>query len=338
MMKWHSAMKCKLFSRGAALAALGLVAAVALTSFAYAEDDAAWPQAPVHVIVPFPAGGGTDIVGRIVVEKLNDKFGRHFIVENKDGASTIVGTEAAARAQPDGYTLLYTTTPYTINPSVQRHMPFDTKASFVPIGLTAFHPFVLLAHPSLGVSSVAELIALAKKDPGQINYASVGTGSSQHLEMELLKQLAGIELTHVPYRGSSPAMTDLIGGHVSLMWNGLSPSLGAIQQGSLRALAVDAKSRVGVLPNVPTIEEAGLPGFNILTWSGLFAPAGTPRAITDRLMRAIKEINADPDFAKRLADLGLQPGGPIGVDFGTFLDNDMTSWAKLVAATGAKIE
>jgi tripartite-type tricarboxylate transporter receptor subunit TctC len=311
---------------------------VALASLAHAADDDAWPRGSVRVIVPYPAGGGTDIVARIVVDQLNERLGRHFIIENKDGATTLVGTEAVARSQPDGNTLLYTSTAYSINPSLQRHMPFDTAKSFAPIALTAFHPFVLLAHPSLGVSTLPELIALAKKEPGKINYASVGTGSSQHLEMELLKQLAGIDMAHVPFRGSAPAMNDLLGGHVSLMWNGLSPSIGLIREGKLRALAVDTKSRVAALADVPTIAEAGLQGFDIVTWSGLFAPAGAPKPIVDRLEAMMKDIVADPAVRDRLAKLGLQPGGLIGNDFASFLANDMNAWAKLVTATGARIE
>jgi tripartite-type tricarboxylate transporter receptor subunit TctC len=315
-----------------------LVGVLMFAPAAHATDETAWPQTTVRIIVPFPAGGGTDIVARLVVEKLNERLGQHFIVENKDGATTIVGTDTVARAQPDGNMLLYTSTAFSINPSLQARMPFDTKKSFTPIGLAAFHPFVLLAHPSLGVSTLAELIALAKKEPGKINYASVGTGSSQHLEMEMLKQLAGIDMTHIPYRGSAPAMNDLIGGHVAIMWNGLSPSLGLIQQGKLRALVVDTKSRVDALKDVPTITEAGLPGFDIITWSGLFAPAGTPKVVTDRLTAVMKDIVADPSVRSRLAGYGLLPGGLIGDDFAKFLDNDMNSWAKLVSATGAKIE
>lgn len=315
-----------------------LVGAMLSGVSAQAFDERSWPTGSVRVIVPFPAGGGTDIVGRIVVDELNKRLGRHFIIENRDGATTMVGTEVVARSHPDGNTLLYTSTAYSINPSLHRNMPFDTAKSFTPIALAAFHPFVLLASPSLGVSTLPELIALAKKEPGKINYASVGSGSSQHLEMELLKQLAGIDMTHVPYRGSAPAMNDLIGGHVSLMWNGLSPSIGLVRQHRLVALAVDTRSRVDALKDVPTVGEVGLRDFNIITWSGLFAPAGTPEIIVQRLKGAMKEIIADPAVQKRLAELGLQPGGLIGADFATFLAADMNAWAKLVSATGARIE
>lgn len=324
-------------SRKAALR-LMLAAAATFAIGVPAMAQANWPQGPVRVIVPFPAGGGTDIVGRLIVEKLNEKLGNHFIVENKAGATTLIGTETVARAQPDGNTLLYTSTAFSVNPSLQPKMPFDTKKSFEPIALAAFHPFVLLAHPSLGVSTLPELIELAKRKPGAINYASVGVGSSQHLEMELLKQKAGIDLTHVPYRGSSPAMNDLLGGHVSVMWNGLSPSIGLIKEGKLRALAVDTKARVRALNDVPTVAEAGLQGFDVVTWSGLLAPAGTPAAITGRLAAAMKEILADPAVTDRLASMGLQPASLIQKDFTSFLEKDFDTWAKLVASTGARTQ
>lgn len=318
--------------------------AVAACAFAFgflpakAVAQGNWPDNAVKVIVPFPAGGGTDIVARLLVEKLNAGIANHFIVENRPGASTMIGTEAVARAAPDGYTLLFTSSTYSVNPSLQKSINFDTKKSFIPIGMMAFHPFVLLAHPSLKVSTLAELIQLAKSKPGEINYASVGAGSSQHLGMELLKQLANINLTHVPYRGSSPAMNDLLGGHVGVMWNGLSPSIGLIQQGKLKALAVDTKSRVPLVNEVATVEEAGIKGYDITTWSGLFAPAGTPDAIVDRLVAAMKEIQADPKVQQRLAELGLQPGSLSKAAFAKYLDDDMANWAKLIASTGIKLD
>lgn len=318
-----------------------LLAAVAFAAASIpveGKTQTMWPQSPVRVVIPFPAGGGTDIAGRLIVEKLNEKLGNYFVVDNRAGATTLIGTEAVARAKADGNTLLYTSTAFSVNPALQPSMPFDTKSSFEPIALAAYHPFVLLAHPSLGVSTLSELIELARRKRGEINYASVGIGSSQHLEMELLKQKAEIDLLHVPYRGSAPAMNDLLGGHVSVMWNGLSPSLGLIQEGKLKALAVDTKVRIPLLKQVLTVSESGFEGFDVATWSGLFATAGTPANVMGKLAETMREILADPSVRERLSAMGLQPGDLFQRDFVNFLEKDFVVWAKLVASTNAKLQ
>lgn len=310
--------------------AAAFLAATAITA------HAAYPDRPIHFVVPFPAGGGTDIVARLVADKMASSLGQPIIVENKAGAGTIIGTEAVARAQPDGYTLLYTSSAFSVNPSLIKNIPYDPEKSFKPVGLAAFHPFVLLVNPKLPVHTIKELIDYAKKNPGKLNYASVGVGSSQHLAMELFKRMAGVDIQHIPYKGSAPAVTDLLGGQVMLMFNGISPTLGYIRSGKLRALATDSEKPVPLLGGVPTVSDSGLPGFKITTWSGLLAPAGTPQAVVEQLAAAMSKAVESPDFQSKLQSMGLQPAGMAPAQFAAFLREDVAEWAKLVKDSGAQ--
>jgi len=299
-----------------------------------ASVQAAYPEQPIRVVVPFPPGGGTDIVARSVLERVSGYLGQPVIVENKGGAGTQIGTVAVASAKADGYTLLFTSSAFSVTPSLRDNVNYDPLTSFQPIGMTALHPFVLVANAALPANSVAGLIAYAKKNPGKLNYASVGNGSSQHLGMELFKRMAGVDMLHVPYTGSAPAMTDLLGGQVLLMWNGISPTLGHIQSGKLKALATDSMQRVPLLEGVPTADESGLPGFHITTWSGLLAPAGVPEEARARLEAALTKTMADPKLRQQLSSLGLQPQSLGSAEFGEFLVKDVAQWRQLIKDAG----
>ncbi|MDB5898732.1 MAG: hypothetical protein JWP41_2334 [Ramlibacter sp.] len=311
-------------SRRMALALLGATAAApALAAEPY-------PDRPLRIVVPFPAGGGTDIVARLVGPHLSAELKQPIVFDNRAGAATVIGTEAVASAAPDGYTLLFTSSALTANASLMKKLPYDPLRSFVPIGSAALHPFVLVAHPSVPVNSMKELLAYARRNPGKLSYASVGAGSSQHLGMELLKRMAGIHLVHIPYKGSAPAMTDLLGGQVQLMFNGISPTLPHIRSGKLKVLATDSDHRVPLLPDTPTVSESGVRGYKVTTWSGLLAPAGVPTDVVARLSAAWAKVMLSPALQKELTERGLVPHALAPAAFAQFLKDDRDEWAKLV--------
>jgi tripartite-type tricarboxylate transporter receptor subunit TctC len=313
--------------------ALALLAS-ATAAPAFAADT--YPDRPVRVVVPFPAGGGTDIVARVIGPKFSAELKQPLVFDNKGGAATVIGTEAVASAEPNGYTLLFTSSAFTANASLMKKLPYDPVRDFTPIGAAALHPFVLVANPSLPVRSLKELLDYARRNPGKLSYASVGAGSSQHLGMELLKRMAGVDIVHVPYKGSAPAMTDLLGGQVQLMFNGVSPTLPHIRSGKLKVLATDSDRRVPLLPDVPTVSEAGLPGYKITTWSGLLAPSGIPADARNVLAAAWARAMASPDVQKDLADRGLVPNYLAPAQFAQLLKEDKDEWARLVRE--AKVE
>ncbi|MET0310621.1 MAG: tripartite tricarboxylate transporter substrate binding protein [Burkholderiaceae bacterium] len=318
--------------RGAIALACALLAAPAL-SFAQA---ASFPDKPIRIVVPFPAAGGTDIVARIVGQHFATELKQPVIFDNKAGGGTVIGTEQVANAAADGYTLLFTSSAFTANASLMKKLPYDPLRSFEPIGGAALHPFVLVAHPSVPASNLKELIAYAKQNPGKLNYASVGPGSSQHLGMELLKRMAGVDILHVPYRGSAPATTDLLGGQVQMMFNGVSPTLPHIRAGKLKVFATDSDRRVPVLPDVPTVAEAALPGYKITTWSGLLAPSAVPADIREKLAGAWARAMAKPEVQKELTERGLVPNHLPPAAFAQLLRADKDEWARLVK--DAKVE
>jgi tripartite-type tricarboxylate transporter receptor subunit TctC len=323
----------KTFHKSALLCAvLGLLAGTA----ALAQSD--YPNRTIRMVVPFPAGGGTDIVARAVTEHLTVALGQPVVIENRGGGGTIIGTDAVAKAAPDGYTVLLTSSAFTINPSLVPNLPYDTEKDLLPIANASMHPFVLVANPSLPVNNLSELISYARKNPGKLSYASVGNGSSQHIEMEMLKQAAGLFIVHVPYRGSAPAVTDLLGGQVQLMFNGISPTLQHIRAGKLKALAVDSEKRVPLLKDVPTVAESGLPNLRFTTWSGLLVPARTPKPVVDRLTAEMQKITSSPEFREKLASMGLEAGGPTGAAYASFLKADMGDWARMVKQSNAKLD
>jgi tripartite-type tricarboxylate transporter receptor subunit TctC len=323
----------KTFHKSALLCAvLGLFVGTA----ALAQSD--YPNRTIRMVVPFPAGGGTDIVARAVAEHLTAALGQPVVIENRGGGGTIIGTDAVAKAAPDGYTVLLTSSAFTINPSLVPNLPYDTEKDLLPIANASMHPFVLVANPSLPVNNLSELISYARKNPGKLSYASVGNGSSQHIEMEMLKQAAGLFIVHVPYRGSAPAVTDLLGGQVQLMFNGISPTLQHIRAGKLKALAVDSEKRVPLLKDVPTVAESGLPNLRFTTWSGLLVPARTPKPVVDRLTAEMQKITSSPEFREKLASMGLEAGGPTGAAYASFLKADMGDWARMVKQSNAKLD
>ncbi len=298
-----------------------------------------YPVKPIRLIVPYPPGGPTDLVGRSVGQKLTEAWGQQVVVENRAGAASAVGTEVAARAPADGYTLLLgTSAGFCINPALGGKLPYDAERDFAPITLLVINPQILVVHPSMPVNSVKALIALAKSRPGQINYASVGNASPQHLGMEMLKKMTGIDMVHVPYKGTAPAVTDILAGNVSLMFNSMPSVLPQARAGRLRGLAVSSAQRSAAAPDIPTVAEAGVPGFDYVTWYGLFAPAGTPRDVVNRLNSAVAKILAEPDLAKRFASQGAEPLSNTPDQLAQYRRAEYERWRKLIAEMKLKVE
>jgi tripartite-type tricarboxylate transporter receptor subunit TctC len=291
----------------------------------------AWPNRAVKVIVPAPAGGPGDVIGRAIAEKLSAVFGQQFIVDNRAGANYAIGTEAVAKSAPDGYTLLMTASPHTINPALYPNQTLDPIKDFAPITLVAVTPLVLVVHPSVPVKNVAELLAFVRAQPGKVNYGSAGTGSTLHLAGEMFNKLGGVSMVHVPYKGVTQAVTDLLGGHVSLMFPGGPIAFPHVKTGKLRALATTGSMRTAAAPDLPTVAEAGMPGFEISAWYGMLAPAGTPPAIVNRLHEEIVKALKSPELKERWTSLGadvVYQDTP--EQFNSFLKNDLTKWAKVI--------
>ncbi len=314
-----------------ALLSLGLAAA------AFAADD--FPTRPVTIIVASTAGGGTDIVSRIVGEQLSKQLGQPFVVDNRPGAGSVTGTEYAAKAAPDGYTLQTgLNASMAVNPSLFAHLPYDPIADFAPVGMLAEFPFAIVVSKNFPAQSIKELIAMAKARPGEINYASAGNGTGQQLSMELFKLMTGTNFTHVPYRGAAPAYTDVISGQVPVFFDNLASALGQIKGGNVRALAVTSKQRSPLLPDVPTVEEAGVPGYVYYTWFGLWAPKKTPQPIIVKLNAEVKKAIAAPAVKDRIvAAAGETLDMPLA-DIEPFLKAEITKWADVVKRAGIKVE
>jgi tripartite-type tricarboxylate transporter receptor subunit TctC len=316
---------------GTALAGIGLAAPPAA-----AQD---FPTRPVTIIVASTAGGGTDIISRIIGDQLSRQLGQPFVVENRPGSGSVTGTAFAANAAPDGYTLQTgLNASMAVNPSLFANLPYDPIRDFAPVGMLAEFPFVVVVSKDFPAHSIKELIALAKARPGEINYASAGNGTGQHLSMELFKLMTGINLTHVPYRGAAPAYTDVISGQVPVFIDNLASGLGQIKGGSVRALAVTGKERSPLLPDVPTVEEAGVPGYVYYTWFGLWAPKKTPQPIIDKLHAALKKALADPTVKERItASAGVPMDMPLA-DIEPFLKAEIAKWADVVKRAGVTVE
>jgi len=298
-----------------------------------------YPTRPVRLVVPFPAGGTTDILARAAAQKLSEAWGQQVIVDNRPGAGGNIGTELVARSAPDGYTLeMGTVGTHAINASLYSKLPYDHVKDFAPVILVAGVPNVLVIGPGLPVNSVQELIAYAKANPGKLNFASSGSGTSIHLSGELFKTLTGVQMTHVPYKGSAPALSDLMGGQVQLMFDNLPSSLAFIKAGKLRALAVTSTVRAAALPDVPTMVEAGVPGFEASSWFGILAPAGTPRDIVMRINGEVAKWLASPDAREKLSAQGAIAAGGTPEDFARHIGSETTKWAKVVKESGAKVD
>jgi tripartite-type tricarboxylate transporter receptor subunit TctC len=319
------------------------IAAIVALAVAVSVNGEAWSQAyptkPIRFIVPFPAGGGADIFARLVGRKLGENMGQTFVVDNRAGASGIIGCEFVARSAPDGYTLLMGTTgTHTTNPAVFSKLPYDSLKDFAPISLVAESPFVLLVHPSLPVANLKELIAFAKARPGQLTYGSSGTGSSSHLGFELFNLMAGIKGIHVPYKGLPPATLDTISGYVTMTWNSITASAPYIRNKQLRALGIGAGKRSALMPEIPTISEAGLKGFELGSWYGIFAPAGTsPDIVRGIRSEVVKAIN-DPSMKEQFVALSAEPVGSTPEEFRAVLQRDLVKWAKVARQANVKAD
>jgi len=312
--------------------------AIALVFSAGATLAQSYPNKAVRVIVPFPAGGSTDIVGRTVAQKLSEAWGQPVVVDNRAGGGTVIGTDIVAKAPPDGYTLLVTPAPFTINPSLLAKLPYDALADFAPITLINTTPLVLVVNPGVPAKSVKELIALAKARPGQLNFGSSGTGGSNHLAGELFNAMAGVKVVHIPYKGNAPALIDLAGGHVDLIFNGLTSALPLIKSGKLRALAMTSLQRSAALPDVPTLDEAALKGFVAVAWNGLGAPANTPPEVIAKINTAVVGIVSSPELKERLKAEGSDPVGSTTAQYAAFLRDEIAKWAKVIKFARVKAE
>jgi tripartite-type tricarboxylate transporter receptor subunit TctC len=309
-----------------------------LLCFALHAHAQEWPSKPVRIIVPFPPGGSADLMPRAVADKLAEKWGQPVIVENRPGAAGNIGADAVFRAEPDGYTLLSSPPPpLVINRFIYSRLSYDA-AQFAPITVIGAIPNVLLVHPKTGVSSVAEFIELAKRNPGKLNYASQGSGTTSHLTAELFKTMAGgLSIAHIPYKGTAPALTDLLGGQVDMMCDNLGVSLPHVRSGKLRALAVASKKRFAGLPDVPALAET-LPGFESIAWFGIVAPPRTPAAIADRVSASVQDALRHPDVMKRLNDLSAEPMGLSPADTAAFMRQEVERCGAVVRTAGVKQE
>ena len=298
-----------------------------------------YPSRPIKVIIPFPPGGPTDILGRIVAQKLGERLGQNVVIDNRPGASGMIGADMVAKSPPDGYTLLVNASLHVINPSLYEKSRYDAIADFTPLSNLADVPLVLVVNAKTPVQNVKELIAWIKSSKTPVNFASSGNAAAPHLAGEAFKVAAGIEnMQHVPYKGSSPALTDLIGGQVQLMFDSLPSSQSFIKAGTLKAIAVTTLRRSSALPNIPTIAESGLPGFNISTWYGMWAPASTPSTIVEKLSLEISQITRLPEIREKFLSLGAEPVGNTAEEFAAFNKSELAKWARIVKQSGARVD
>lgn len=313
-----------------------LLAGLGLPAIARAQAQAGFPARPVHVIIPFGPGGGSDNLARTIEVSVGRALGQTLVIETRPGAASVIGTEMVARAEPDGHTVLLTDTTFTVNPGLLPRLPYDSEKDFAPLSLLATGATVLLVHSGLGVRTLAEFLALVRSKPGQLSYASGGNGSGPHLAGELFKMVAGVNLVHVPYRGTGPATNDVVAGHVPAMFNGVSASRPHIDGGRLIPLAVASKARNPALPDVPSFAEAGLAAVEIASLWGVLAPARTPGPLQARLSEAFASGVRDPALAQRLESLGYTPVGSTGAEFAAVLRSETTRWAEVIRAANIK--
>lgn len=298
-----------------------------------------YPARPIRFVVPFAPGGPTDILARAVGQKLTDAFGQTIVIENRGGAGGNIGAEVVARSPADGYTMLMgATSTHAINPSLYRKLSFDPVKDFAPVSLVANTPSLLAVHPALPVRTIKDLIALAKARPGQLSYASAGNGTSNHLAGVLLSMMAGIDMVHVPYKGSGPALVDVISGQVPMMFNNTASVMPHVTAGKLRAVALASLERSALLPDIPTVAESGLPGFEVRSWHGVFVPAGTPRDIVNRLSNEIVRAVRAADVKSRLNAQGVELVGSSPEAFAEFVKKELAKWAKVVSQSGARAD
>ena len=315
-----------------------MIAALSCTRVA-AQSSSEWPSKSITLIAPYAAGGSADTRMRLLARKLTEKLGQPIIVENKGGAGGVIGTAAIAKAAPDGYTIgSGNMAPLAVNPSMMKKMPYDSAKDITPIILIEQAPLVLSVANSLPVKNLSDLIALAKKEPGKLTFGSSGVGGAHHLSGEMFRETTGLDITHVPYKGGSPAATDLMAGHLSMMFEMGYSALPSIQAGKIHAIAVTSKTRLAILPEVPTMAESGVADFESYNWQGIIGPAGMPAPIVTKLNKAFNEILQDPDVLKAIADTGSQIRGGSPETFAQFIDTERAKWAKVIKSAGIKPE
>lgn len=315
----------------------GLSAAMVVAAFAV--HAAEWPDKPIRVILAVPAGATPDVTARLVFPGLSQQLGVTLVADNRAGGGGVIGAEIAAKSAPDGYTLFISSPgALTILPHMRKNIPYDTLRDFAPISLISIGPFVLMTHPSVPAKSIKELIALAKSQPGKLNYASAGNGVANHLAGELFKQMAGVDIVHVPYKGAPQAVTDVLAGHMNMMFNSVAPIVGFIKSGKVRVLGIASLQRSPQLPDVPTIHESGVPGFEAVNWFGMFAPAKTPRKIVNRVNSALVQTIKTPDMQAQFIKLGADPVGSSVEEFTAFVKRDLEKYEKVVRISGAKLD
>ncbi|CAG9184208.1 hypothetical protein LMG23992_05175 [Cupriavidus laharis] len=321
------------------LAAFAATAALAISATAPARAADAWPSQPIRWVVPYPAGGGTDVVARTLGQAISPALGKQVVIDNRPGAATIVGADAVAHAKPDGYTVLTAdTATLAANPSLYKKLPYSADKDFVHVGMVARFPLVLVAAPNFPAKTLKEVIEYAQKNPGKINFASPGAGSPHHLAMELFMDQAHIKMTHVPYKGAAPAVQDLLAGQVDLMFVDLASGQQNVTAGKLRALGVATPKRLAMLPNVPTVAEGGVAGFEAYAWQGVVAPAGTPKPIVNRLNAELVKALKSPEVQKRMEGVGVEPVSSTPEEFAQYAHAEAERWGKLIKAKGITVD
>ena len=312
-------------------------AALLLLALPPAHTAEIYPSKPLRVVITFPAGGPTDVIVRLVTQRLTDAWGHPVIIDNRGGAGGIVGTEVVARAAPDGYTFLVGTAGgMTINPALHANLSYDSFRDFAPVGMLVMNPQILIAHPSVAAKTVRELVQIAKDRPGQLNFGSAGSGTATHLGLELLKLSTGMQAVHVPYKGGAPALTDLIGGQIQLLWLSIPSVLPHVKAGRIRALAVSTLKRSASAPDVPTVAESGYPGFEYANWNALFAPAKTPQAHVRKINALVVQALNEPDIAQKLTAQGADPAPGTPEELGRYMRIDYERWQKVISSAGIK--
>ncbi|HEY0201981.1 MAG TPA: tripartite tricarboxylate transporter substrate binding protein [Burkholderiaceae bacterium] len=313
--------------------------AASLFVVVFSAGAQSWPSKPLHMIVPFPAGGGSDVVGRVIAQKLTERLGQQVVVDNRGGAGGSMGTEMAVRAVPDGYTMvLASTSEIAINPSLYSKLSYSTVKDLVPVALVATTPMVVIVNPSLTVNSIQDLVTLARNKPGEINVASAGSGTISHLSSELFRSMVGLNWTHVPYRGTGPALSDLAGGQVQIMFSPPPPALNLVKGNLAKVIAVSGRTRTPTLPNVPTVMEALNINYAVDNWYGIFVPVGTPSEIVSRLAGEIAQSVGSPEVVSTLAVQGAAPGTMSTEEFREYVKSEVGKWGAVVKATGAKMD
>ena len=323
--------------RQSLLRAITTATLVLVTGSAFAQTSA-YPDKPIRFVVPYPPGGGTDVIARIVQDRLRAALGQPIVIDNRGGAGGSIGTEVVARSAPDGYTVLFTLSSHTINPAIFSKLTFDTARDFEPIGIVCSLPQILVANPQFPANTVQQLIAMAKEKPGSLSFASVGNGSPGHLAGEMMKIRTGTQLTHIPYRGGGPAVTDVVSGQVPLLWVSIPAAAQFVKQKQLKALAVSTVKRSAAFPDVPTMQEVGIADFEVDSWYAMFVPAKTPRAIVDRLNAALNTVLKEPEIREKLLAQGSEAVGGTPEQLGAVVNAELPKWAKLVKDAGIKAD